>query len=496
MDGATEKVVDYDVIIVGSGISGINSAYRVQTQVPNATYTILEARGGLGGTWDFFKYPGIRSDSDLHTFGFSWRPWTERRAIADGPSIVRYLKESAEEYGIDKKIQYNHKVISVDWSSDTLNWSLEVQHNGETKTMRGRFLILGTGYYNYDEPMESKIPGLERFKGTTVHPQFWPEDLDYSNKKMVIIGSGATAVTLLPVVAKTASHVTMLQRSPSYVLSLPNGDPLGEFYHRFLPLSWAHKLDRYRFLVFGFLFYHFCRFFPNAARGVLAKATKKQLPSSVLFDPHFVPTYNPWDQRLCLCPDGDFYEAMRSGKADVVTGHIKTVTEKGILLESGETITADIICTATGLKLKIAGGMTFTVDGQKLHVPDKFLWKGIMLQDLPNAAFVLGYTNASWTLGADATAQLVTRLMNHMRKNGFAAAVPRVQNPDGMKSQPVLNLKSTYLQNAASFMPKAGSVGQWRPRSNYFRDMHEAKRGDITTGLEFYKDHVANGVKC
>lgn len=369
MDGATATVVDYDVIIVGSGISGINSAYRVQTQVPNATYTILEARGGLGGTWDFFKYPGIRSDSDLHTFGFPWRPWTERRAIADGPSIVRYLKESAEEYGIDKKIQYNHKVISADWSSDTLNWSLEVQHNGETKTMRGRFLILGTGYYNYDEPMESKIPGLERFKGTTVHPQFWPEDLDYSNKKMVIIGSGATAVTLLPVVAKTASHVTMLQRSPSYVLSLPNGDPLGEFYHRFLPLSWAHKLDRYRFLVFGFLFYHFCRFFPNAARGVLAKATKKQLPPSVLFDPHFVPTYNPWDQRLCLCPDGDFYEAMRSGKADVVTGHIKTVTEKGILLESGETITADIICTATGLKLKIAGGMTFTVDGQKPHDP-------------------------------------------------------------------------------------------------------------------------------
>lgn len=477
MGKPNEEVLDYDVLIVGAGISGINSAYRIQTQLPGATYAILEARGRLGGTWDFFRYPGVRSDSDLHTFGLPWRPWTEKRAIADGSSIVKYLRDSAEEFGIDKKIRYHHKVAAAHWDSEEQKWTLEVQHDSTTKSVSCRFLILGTGYYDYQEAMKANIPGLENFKGQVIHPQFWPEHVDYKEKNMIIVGSGATAITLLPVIAKMASHVTMLQRSPSYIVSLPTADPLSTLYHRFLPSSWAFKLDRLRFISFSYYFFYFCRWFPNLARRSLAKETQRQLPPSLKLDPHFVPTYNPWDQRMCLCPDGDFYEALRSRKASVATGRIDTVTEKGIRLESGETLEADIICTATGLRLQMAGGMSFFIDGQKLHVPDKFMWKGVMLQDLPNAAFVMGYTNASWTLGADATAQLLTRLMNYMRSNGHKVAIPRLPNPEAMKPLPMLNLNSTYIHNAKDIMPKAGSEGQWRPRSNYFRDIMVAKRG-------------------
>jgi cation diffusion facilitator CzcD-associated flavoprotein CzcO len=491
-----EKGTDVDVVIIGAGISGINAAYRVQTQTPpGTTYAVLEARAGLGGTWDFFKYPGLRSDSDLQTFGFQWRPWNEHRAIVDGPSIVNYLRESAAETGIDKKIRFNHKVIAADWSSDKLRWTLDVEVNGERKQIRAGFVILGTGYYNYDEPLASTIPGIERFKGTVVHPQFWPQDLDYANKKMIIIGSGATAVTLLPVIAKTASHVTMVQRSPTYIISLPSKDPVGKFISKIMPSSWALAVNRMRFLVMGYLFFYFCRAFPNAARRLLAVAAKKQLPETVPFSPHFVPSYNPWEQRLCICPDGDFYRAMRKGSADVVTGKIKTVTEKGLMMESGESLTADIICTATGLKIHLAGGAQFSIDGKPVVVSEKFMWKGVMLQDLPNTAFVIGYTNASWTLGADATAQMVTRLLNYMKKNGYVAAAPRVEHPERMESTPMLNLNSTYIQQAISIMPKTGSQGQWRPRTNYFSDMREAKKGDILSDLEFYRKPIDNGAK-
>jgi cation diffusion facilitator CzcD-associated flavoprotein CzcO len=413
----------------------------------------------------------------------------------DGPSIVKYLKESAAEAGIDKKIRFNHRVVSANWSSDNLKWTLEVEANGGRKEVRAGFLILGTGYYNYDEPLPSTIPGIERFNGTVVHPQFWPQDLDYANKKMIIIGSGATAITLLPVIAKTAAKVTMVQRSPTYIISLPSRDPVGKFFSKILPSSWALSLNRMRFLVVGYTFFYFCRMFPNAARRLLALATKKQLPETIPFSPHFVPTYNPWEQRLCVSPDGDFYRAMRKGNADVVTGTIKTVTEKGVLMESGETLTADIICTATGLKIHLAGGAQFTIDGKPLVVPDKFMWKGVMLQDLPNAAFVIGYTNASWTLGADATAQMVTRLLSYMKRNGYVAAVPRVDHPENMESTPMLNLNSTYIQHAITMMPKTGSKGQWKPRTNYFSDMREAKKGDILSDLQFYRKPVANGAK-
>ncbi|KAH7042663.1 hypothetical protein B0J12DRAFT_204976 [Macrophomina phaseolina] len=485
----TENANDYDVIIVGAGISGINAAYRIQTQLPAGTrYVILEGRDNMGGTWDLFKYPGIRSDSDLHTFGFPFRPWDEQKAIADGPSIVKYIKETAAVYGIDQHIRYRHKLVTANWSSDSQRWSLEVDANGESRRLNSSFLMMATGYYDYNEPLQTTIPGLENFKGTIVHPQFWPEDLDYSNKKMVIIGSGATAITLLPVLAEKASHVTMLQRSPGYIVSLSTVSPLDNLARALLPSWIAHTLIRWRFLVQGYLFFHFCRAFPNAARKLIRQGTLKQLPKNVPHDPHFVPNYNPWEQRMCACPDGDFYKSLQEGRASVATGRIKTVTDRSIELENSERIDdIDIIITATGLKIQLGGGAKLFVDGQEVNPGQKFIWKGLMLQDVPNAAFVIGYTNASWTLGADATAQLVTRLIGHMRQKGMTSAVPRIGSSEDLQPIPVLNLNSTYVEKAKDVMPKAGDKGPWMPRRSYFTDIWNAKFGDINTGLQFYR---------
>ncbi|EOD51198.1 putative flavin-containing monooxygenase-like protein [Neofusicoccum parvum UCRNP2] len=484
-----EKPNDYDVIIIGAGISGINAAYRIQTQMPEGTkYAILEARDNMGGTWDLFKYPGIRSDSDLHTFGFPFRPWSEQKAIADGASIVKYIKETAATYGIDQHIQYHHKLITANWSSDAQSWSLEVDGNGERKRFNSSFLLMATGYYDYHEPLATTIPGLEDFKGTIVHPQFWPEDLDYTNKKMVIIGSGATAITLLPVLAEKAKHVVMLQRSPGYIISLPTVSPLDRITRAILPSFIAHSLIRWRFLVQGYLFFHFCRAFPNAARRLIRLGTLKQLPKGVSHDPHFVPNYNPWEQRMCVCPDGDFYKSLQEGTSSIATGQIKTVSARGVELENGERLDdVDVIVTATGLKIQLAGGAKLFVDGEQVDPGTKFLWKGVMLQDVPNAAFVIGYTNASWTLGADATAQLCTRLINHMRSKGMTSAVPRIESPEDLEPMPVLNLNSTYVQKAQGVLPKAGDKGPWVARKSYFTDIWNAKFGDIKTGLQFYR---------
>jgi cation diffusion facilitator CzcD-associated flavoprotein CzcO len=406
---------------------------------------------------------------------------------------MKYMRECAEAEGIDKKIRYNHTVTAAEWSSKTHKYTLTVNANGHEQRILARFVILGTGYYDYKQPMKTTIPGLDKFEGKIIHPQFWPEDYDHTGKRIAIIGSGATAVTILPVLAETAEHVTMVQRSPSYVLSQPGTDKLGKFYHSFLPGSWASKLDRIRFLLLPYAFFYFCRYFPAAARKILAAETRRRLPKHIPVDPHFKPSYNPWEQRLCLCPDGDFYKGLRKGKADIVTGTIKTVTEKGILMDSGETLQFDAIVTATGLKIFLAGGIKFTVDGKPVAVGDKFMWKGIMLQDLPNTAFVVGYTNASWTLGAEATAQLFVRLINDMKRNGYDAAVPRLSNPEDMPSAPFLNLNSTYIKNALSEMPKSGAVGQWRPRVNYFLDLKEARWGDIVSDLEFFREGQTKG---
>ncbi|MCJ1459425.1 hypothetical protein MMC28_009803 [Mycoblastus sanguinarius] len=476
-----------DVIVVGAGISGINSAYRIQTELPSASYTILEARGGIGGTWDFFRYPGFRSDSDLFTFGFSWRPWAGEKVIADGDSIRTYIRESAALHGIDRKVQYYHKLVSANWSSDQQAWSLLVDVEGEKRQFRARFVLFGTGYYDYDEPLSTTISGIENFKGTVIHPQFWPEDFDHKDKKIVVVGSGSTAVTLLPTLAETASHVTMLQRSPSYILSVPATDSLVHWTGKIFPPWFAHRVGRVKHLMLSSLFVRFCMLYPNAAKRLIKKATNEELPKDVPHNPHFEPDYNPWEQRICFCPDGDFFKAMRAGKASVVTDTITTMTSDGIQLASGQTLEADVIVTATGLKLKVAGGAKLSVDNVPITVGEKFLWKGVMLQDLPNLAYVIGYTNAAWTLGADATALLICRLLKSMRDKGITTAVPRMEHPERMKSIPALNITSTYIVKGRKELPRTGDKAPWKPRTLYFSDIWAAEYGNITRGLEFEK---------
>ncbi|TVY41270.1 FAD-containing monooxygenase [Lachnellula occidentalis] len=474
----------FDVMIIGAGLSGINSAYRIQTELPDYSYTVLESRDAIGGTWDLFRYPGIRSDSDLHTFGFPWRPWSEHKAIAAGEAIRNYIRESAEEFGIDKKIRFGNKMVSADWSTEEQNWNMLVDSNGEEKVFKARFVIFSTGYYDYNEPLKTTIPGIENFEGTRIHPQFWPEDLDYTDKKIVIVGSGATAVTLLPVLAQTAKHVTMLQRSPTYILSRPSVDPVGTFIRKVLPSWLASRIVRYKFLVLPFLFFKFCSAYPEAARRLIHKSVKAELPPTMSIDPDFNPRYNPWEQRLCVCPDGDFYQALRSGNADVVTDTIARVTATGIETQGGKVIDADIIITATGLKMQLAGGASISLNGTPLSLPSTFAWNSTMLSGIPNAAIIIGYTNASWTLGADAAAKLLIRLLKYMRKNDFSSAMPSVGD-EGMQKQSLMNLNSTYVEKAKGDLPSAGDRSPWLPRSNYFVDYWGAAHGDLTGGMEF-----------
>lgn len=497
MNGHISSPTDYDVLIIGAGISGINAGYRMQTEKPNASYAILDARGSIGGTWDFFKYPGLRSDSDLYTFGFKWRPWTAGHAIAEAPAIMKYLNESVKAEGIDKNIKFYHKVLEMNWDSQELKWNLQVQVGGEkVLEYKAGFIILGTGYYDYDEPMYARIPGLHNFQGTLVHPQFWPEGLDYANKKVAIIGSGATAITILPSIAKTAKFVTQIQRSPSYIFALPNrDDPLARLMAFLLPRWLSHQIMRVRWMLQGYAFFYFCRTFPNVARRLIRGLARLQLPKNIKTTPHFNPEYNPWEQRLCLSPDGDYFTAMRAGKSNVVTGKIDTVLDDGVLMQDGTKVDADILVTATGLKIRLAGGIKVYVDGKELKIADKFMWKGVMIQDMPNAAFVIGYTNASWTLGADATAQMVTRLLKLMDKKGVKAAIPRLDNPEEMMPTPMLNISSTYIQKALNIMPRSGDVGNWKPRTNYFNDIRQATKGDIESGLEFLTGFPSNGYK-
>jgi cation diffusion facilitator CzcD-associated flavoprotein CzcO len=477
----------FDVVIIGAGLSGLNAAQRVETILPSLTYTILEARASIGGTWDLFKYPGIRSDSDLYTFGFSWRPWASTNAIASGPSIKSYLVDSAKESGIDKHIQYHHKLISANWSSKTQSWSLTIQvkvdGREEMRNMKAKWVIYGSGYYDYEEPLQTTIPNISKFKGMTIHPQFWPQDLDCQDKEVVIIGSGATAVTILPVLAQTAASVTMLQRSPTYILSQPASDS-GSWIRALFPSTLAHTLVRWKYMWGMWLYFQFCRAFPTRAKALIRDATVKELPKNIAHDPHFKPAYNPWEQRLCVCPDGDFYAALRNGKAHVVTDTIDTVTETGILTSSGTSLDADIIVTATGLKMKFAGGTKITLDGTPVNVADKYLWKGTLMQDIPNTAFLLGYTNASWTLGAEASTQLLCRIVRHMMTRGLEVVTPRVKDESKVQPRSMMNLKSTYILAAGAVLPKAGDVKPWKARVSYWKDWWDAKFGGFE-GLEF-----------
>ncbi|KIW93322.1 uncharacterized protein Z519_05927 [Cladophialophora bantiana CBS 173.52] len=479
-----------DVAIIGAGISGINTAYRIQTELPDVNYAIFEARDTIGGTWDFFKYPGLRSDSDLFTFGFSWRPWTKNNPIADAGSILEYLRAATTVKGIDNHIQFNTRIQKANWLVKSHLWELTATtNNGVEHKSFARFLVLGTGYYDYEQALPVIIPGLDSFEGQTVHPQYWPTDLDYTDKRVVCIGSGATAITLIPVLAQKAASVTMLQRSPSYIVSISNSSKVSSL-KQYLPERLAYILNRLYFLTFPILFYYFCRLFPTLSKNAIRKAATKQLPEGYPVDPNFTPRYNPFDQRVCFAPDGDFYDAVRRG-AKIVTGTIKQVVSDGILLDDGSKLYADIIITATGLKMLWGGKISITVDGNPYRIGDKLAWHSAMLQDLPNAMVVTGYVMASWTLGADATAFLLCRLLRGMRRHGLSTIIPRVPTDGSVKACPLIPLSSTYvLAAAADSLPKSGNKGPWKRRFNYFTDTLKFKYGDVTEDLETYQEDL------
>jgi monooxygenase len=460
-----------DVLIVGAGLSGIGAACRLQQLAPGISYGIVEARSVSGGTWELFKYPGVRSDSDMFTLGFPFRPWDRPDAIAGGAEILRYLREVAAEYGIDKQISYRTKVVSADWSGEDACWTVTIEHadSGVRTTRSCGFLYLCSGYYRYDEGYAPTWPGQENFAGPIVHPQQWPEDLGLAGKRVVVIGSGATAVTMVPALAEAGAKVTMLQRSPSYILSLPGKDPLGDLLRRLLPERRAYAAVRWINARIGTAIYELCRQYPARARAVLRDGAVKRLPPGYDVDTHFRPAYEPWDQRLCLVPDGDFFAAISSGKADVVTDHIESFTADGLLLRSGRHLGADVIITATGLNLQPFGGIEVTLDGTAVCVPERVVYKGMMLGDVPNLAFALGYTNASWTLKVDLVSSYVARMLAHMHERGYAIVTPRLPSRQ-MATAPLIEMTSGYFERSRHTLPLQGDRSPWRLRQHYFKD--------------------------
>jgi cation diffusion facilitator CzcD-associated flavoprotein CzcO len=468
-----------DVLVVGAGISGIDAAYRLQTEHPQRTYAILEARDSIGGTWDLFRFPGIRSDSDMFTLGFPFRPWRASAAIADGGSILRYLKETAEEFGIDRRIRFGRRVTAVAWSSPDQRWTVEVQvGDGTTEHYTCDFLFLGTGYYRYDRGYLPPFPGIDDYQGTVVHPQHWPEDLDCAGKRVVVIGSGATAVTLVPALAERGAQVTMLQRSPSYVIALPGTDRLVDRLPR-----WAHRLIRWKNLLVTSAFYQVARRAPAVAKRILRSGLERQIPDRGVIDRDFTPRYQPWDQRLCVVPDGDLFRAIRLGRADVVTDTIATFTESGIRLDSGRELPADVVVTATGLQLQVGGGMRITVDGTEVDPGRTVVYRGCLLSGVPNLAICIGYVNASWTLRADLTARYVCRLLAHMDAHGYRSATPAFGG--GVSARPLLALTSGYVRRAADVLPKQGEAAPWVLRQSYPLDLLSTRFGDITRDMVF-----------
>lgn len=473
----------FDVLIVGAGLSGIGAAHHLQERCPGKTYAVLEAREQIGGTWDLFRYPGIRSDSDMHTLGYRFRPWTEAKSIADGPSILRYVRDAARDGGIEGRTRLCHKVVAAEWSSEEARWSVEVERtdSGETVTMTCGFLSMCSGYYRYDQGYTPEFPGQERFGGEVVHPQHWPEDLDYAGKRVVVIGSGATAVTLVPAMAKEAARVTMLQRSPTYVVSMPGEDGLANWLRRFLPDRVSYPIVRWKNVILQGVFYRLSRSRPNLAKKILRRGLTRVLPAGYDIDTHFKPTYNPWDQRLCLVPDADLFRSLSDGSAEIVTDRIASFTEKGIELESGDELEADVIITATGLNLLFLGGMRLAVDGTEPDLAKAFTYKGMMLSGVPNFAYTLGYTNASWTLKADLTSEYICRLLNHMDANGYRQCVPEVTDPS-ITEEPLLDFNSGYVLRSLDSLPKQGSKEPWKLRQNYPFDLRNLRFGPIDDG--------------
>jgi monooxygenase len=482
-----------DVLIVGAGLSGIGAGHHLQAECPGKTYAILEARDAIGGTWDLFRYPGIRSDSDMYTLGYSFRPWKEAKAIADGPAILRYVEDAARDGGIDRHIRFNHRVVRAEWSSADARWTVEAERTdtGELTRITCSFLFMCTGYYRYDQGYTPEFEGTERFRGQIVHPQNWTEDVDYAGKRVVVIGSGATAVTLVPAMADAAEHVTMLQRSPSYVVSLPGEDPIAKLARRLLPPRLAYTVARWKNVLITMAVFQLSRRRPRIVKAMVRRAVERRLPPGYDVDTHFKPRYNPWDQRMCLVPDGDLFDAICDGRASVATDRIETFTEGGLRLESGKELEADLVVTATGLNLLALGGMEIAVDGKEVALPDTMGYKGMMLSGVPNLAIALGYTNASWTLKCDLTCEYVCRLLNHMDERGYAYCTPLNRDPS-VTPEPFIDFNSGYILRSIDKFPKQGSKPPWRLYQNYARDIVSLRHGALEDGaMEFSRDGVA-----
>jgi monooxygenase len=482
MAAVAEAPKHLDVIVVGAGLSGIGAGWHLQDRLPGKSYAILEARADLGGTWDLFRYPGIRSDSDMHTLGYRFKPWTEEKVIADGPSILEYVRRTAREHGIDRRIRFHHRVERAEWSSANSRWTVEAERSdtGETVRLTCDFLWCCSGYYRYDQGYTPEFEGVERFAGPVVHPQHWPEDLDYAGKRVVVIGSGATAVTLVPAMAEKAANVTMLQRSPTYIASLPGEDPIAKRLRRVLPKRAVYAVVRWKNVLLQTAIYQLSRRRPDVVKKLIRRGVERALPAGYDVDTHFTPRYNPWDQRMCLVPDGDLFRAISRGEADVVTDRIESFTEGGLRLESGRELEADVIVTATGLSLLFLGGMELTVDGEPVDVSEKMAYKGMMLSGVPNCAFTVGYTNASWTLKADLTSEYVCRLLTHMQVHGYARCLPEAD--PSVSEEPLLDFTSGYVLRSLDRFPKQGSREPWRLRQNYVLDIRAIRRGAIDDG--------------
>jgi monooxygenase len=473
-----------DVLIIGAGLSGIAAASHLQDRCPDRSFAILEAREATGGTWDLFRYPGIRSDSDKFTLGFSFRPWRDGAALADGPAILEYVRATARDRGLERHIRTGHRVVRAAWSSDEARWTLEVRRaGGETARMTCGFLLCCTGYYRYDKGHTPPLPGLERFGGRVVHPQQWGDDVEYAGKRVVVIGSGATAVTLVPAMAPDAAHVTMLQRTPSYIVSIPGQDPIARLARRLLPDRLSHPLIRWKNVLLMTAGYQLSRRWPRRARRLLRLGVKVALPAGYPVDEHFRPPYDPWDQRLCVVPDADLFRAIRRGDAEVVTDHIETFTERGIRLRSGRELEADLVVTATGLELQALGGMEVEVDGRPLAPSETLTYKGAMLGGVPNLAIAMGYSNASWTLKCELICEYACRLLNHMRDHGYAEARP---DPAGVPAtEPIISLTAGYVQRALDRFPRQGPAWPWRVHQNYLRDVRALRHGPVDDGMAF-----------
>ncbi len=463
---------DYvDVLIVGAGLSGIGSARHLQRECPHHSFALLESRAALGGTWDLFRYPGIRSDSDMYTLGYAFKPWTARKSLADGPAILAYLQEAAAETGVDRHIRYHHQVRSASWSSESSTWTVVAQRTdtGERVEVRCQFLLMCSGYYDYENPYTPEFPGVDEFRGQLFHAQLWPTALDYRGKRVVVVGSGATAITLVPELARDTAHTIMLQRSPTYIASLPKEDPLARVLLRYLPASWVFRIARWKAVLFQINVYAISRRWPHVIRKFILDRARKALGDDYDIETHFTPRYNPWDQRLCAVPENDLFDAIRAGRAEVVTDQIARFTGHGIQLQSGRELAADIVVLATGLNMKFMGGAQLSVDGRTIDPAQLYVYRGMMFGDVPNLAQVFGYTNASWTLKSDLTGSFVCRVLNHMRAQGKRVAVPRVP-AGGIEEMPMLSLNSGYVLRAADRLPRQGRRFPWRLFQNYILD--------------------------